>query len=77
MGEWVILQHPAMLILYGVSFFFCLFDRAYKATKGIFTVVSAFLAIVATAYGLILGAGLWESAALLTVFLLLEMGVRE
>ena len=77
MAEWVILQFPAAMALYGAALFFCLFDRVYQASKGIFTVLSAALAIFATAFLLLNGASLWEGATLLMVFLLLNMGVRE
>ncbi len=71
----VILTSPLALVLYGAALFFCLFDRQYRGTKGCFTILSALLALGATAYALILGAGLWECATVLLVFLLLNMGV--
>lgn len=77
MAEWVILQFPTAMALYGAALFFCLFDKVYQATKGIFTYISAALAIFASAFLLLNGASLWESATLLMVFLLLNMGVRE
>lgn len=77
MEEWVILQLPFVLLLYGAALFFCLFDRRYKATRGVFTILSAVLAILAAAFDLIGGAALWEAAAVLLVPLLLTMGVRE
>lgn len=77
MGESVILSLPLAVVLYGTALFFCLFDRAYRATKGVFTLISAAVAILATAYGILMGAALWEGAAALTVFLLLNMEVRE
>lgn len=77
MGESVILSLPLAVVLYGAALFFCLFDRVYRATKGVFTLISAAVAILATAYCILMGAALWEGAAALTVFLLLNMGVRE
>ena len=77
MAEWVIFSLPVALVLYGAALFFCLFDRVYQASKGIFTVLSAALAIFATAFLLLNGASLWEGAMLLMVFLLVNMGVRE
>ena len=77
--ESVILQQPLALslILYGAALFLALFDRAYRATKGVFTLISTALAAVATAYSLLMGAGLWECATVLLVFLLLNMEVKE
>lgn len=71
----VILQLPLALLLYGAALFFCLFERRYRATRGVFFLLSAALALGASAYALIMGAGLWEAAAVLLAFLLLNMGV--
>lgn len=75
MAESVILQLPLALLLYGAALFFCLFERRYRATHGVFFLLSAALALGASAYALIMGAGLWETAAAVLVFLLLNMGV--
>ncbi len=75
--ESVILQEPLALVLYGAALFLLLFDRAYNATRGLFTLLSTALAALATGYCLLLGAGLWECATVLLVFLLLNMEVRE
>lgn len=75
--ESVILQTPLSLFLYGMALFFNLFDRHYRASKGWMTVFSAFLAVGATAYALVIGASLRECAGVLTVFLLLNIEVRE
>lgn len=75
MAESVILQLPLALLLYGSALFFCLFERRYRATRGVFFLLSAALALGASAYALIMGAGLWETAAVLLAFLLLNMGV--
>lgn len=75
--ESVILQTPLAMVLFGAALFLCLYDRAYRATRGIFTLISTVLAIAATAYSLVAGAGLQECAAVLLVFLLLCMEVRE
>lgn len=77
MEESVIFHLPFALVLYGSALFFCLFDNRYKASKGIFTLLSAVLALAATAYSLILGATLWEAATVLLIFLLLNMGVEK
>lgn len=73
----VILQSPLALIVYGAALFLNLFDRHYRTGKGWMMIVSAFLAVGATAYALVIGASLRECAAVLLVFLLLNMEVRE
>lgn len=77
--ESVILQKPLVLalLLYGAALFLVLYDRTYRATKGVFTIVSTALVVVATAYSLIMGASMWECATVLLVFLLLNMEVKE
>lgn len=75
MAESVILQLPLALLLYGTALFFCLFERRYRAAHGVFFLLSAALALGASAYALIMGAGLWETAAAVLAFLLLNMGV--
>ena len=75
--ESVILGSPLALFLYGAALFLNLFDRHYRVGKGGMTVVSAFAAVGATAYALLLGADLRECTTVLLVFLLLNMGVRE
>ena len=75
MAESVILQLPMALLRYGAALFFCLFERRYRATRGVFLLLSAALALGASAYALIGGAGLWETAAALLPFLLLNLGV--
>lgn len=77
MDESVILQLPLAWMLFGSAFFLNLFDRHYKATRGIFTMVAAFFAVIATAYSLLMGASMQEAATVLLIFLLLNMGVRE
>lgn len=75
----VILGQPLVmsLLLYGIALALLLFDRTYRATKGIFTLISTALTALATAYSLLMGASLWECATVLLIFLLLNMGVRE
>ena len=73
----MILQLPGVLLLYGLGLALCLMDRAWKATKGSFSYLSAAAAIIATALLILNGGSLWEAAALLTVFLLLMIGGRE
>ena len=73
----VILQTPLAMVLYGIAIGLCLFDRHYKATGGILTLVSAGFAMSATVYAIALGAPLVECATVLMVFLLASMGVKE
>lgn len=75
--ESVILQSPLAIILYGIALFLNLFDRHYRMTRGWLTIVSAAVAIGATAYAILIGTSLWECATALLIFLLLNMGVRE
>ena len=75
MAESVILQLPMALLLYGAALFFCLFERRYRATGGLFLVGCGAGGGGARAYALIGGAGLWETAAALLPFLLLNLGV--
>lgn len=75
MAESVILELPLAMLLYGAALFFCLFERRYRATRCVFFLLSAALALGASAYALIGGAGLWEMAAALLPFLLLNLGV--
>lgn len=73
----VILQTPLALVLYGIALALCLFDRHYKASKGILTLASTALAVGATVYALLMGAPLVECATVLMVFMLANMGVKE
>ena len=73
----VIFQSPLALFLYGAALFLNLFDRRYRTGRGYLTLAAAFLAVGATAYALVLGAGLRECVTVLLVFLLLNMEVKE
>ncbi len=73
----LILQIPAALVCYGLALFCNLFDRKYRASRGVMTYLSAVLAIIGTAVALLRGVSLREAAALLLVFLLLNLGVKE
>ena len=77
MEKWIILQHPVLLLIYGMALLFCLFDRIYASTKAILTFMSAVLVIIATAFLLLSGAQLYEAAMVLLAFLLLNMEVKE
>ena len=69
----VLLETPVLWILFGAALGLNLFDRAYRGTRGIFTVLSALLAIIGCAYALLLGAGAVEIAVILLAFLLLNL----
>lgn len=69
----VLLETPVLWILFGAALGLCLFDRAYRGTRGIFTVLSALLAVIGCAYALLLGAGAAEIAVILLAFLLLNL----
>ena len=69
----VLLETPVLWILFGAALGLNLFDRAYRGTRGIFTVLSALLAIIGCAYALLLGAGAAEIAVILLAFLLLDL----
>ena len=73
----VILQLPSALLLYGAAIFLRLFDRAYQNTRGVFTLLAAYLAVGVTAYALLMGAGLGEVCTVLMLFLLLNLEVKE
>lgn len=77
MNEWILFDTVPALLLYGLSAFFCLFDRRHTGMRGTFTLLSAVLCIAATALLLLNGASLREAAALLIVFLLLNLEVNR
>ena len=68
MEEWMILQQPKLLLLYGLALFLAWYGR--ESERPGMTMLSAVLAIAATAFLLILGGSLWEGAAWLTLFFL-------
>lgn len=69
----VLLETPVLWILFGAALGLNLFGRAYRGTRGIFTVLSALLAIIGCAYALLLGAGAADIAVILLAFLLLNL----
>ena len=73
----VILQTPIALLLYGLALALCLFDRHYKASHGVLTLVSTAVAVGATVYALLMGTPLVECATVLMGFMLANMGVKE
>lgn len=77
MAEWVILQTPAALLLCAAALLVCLFEKRSRSGRGWLSILSAVLALLAVGLDLLAGAELREAAALLTVFFLLNMGVKE
>ena len=77
--ESVIFGQPLVisLLLYGIALALVLFDRSYRVTKGLFTLISTALTVLATAYSLLMGTSMWECVTFLLGFLLLNMGVKE
>lgn len=73
MVESMILNHPILLLLFGVALFLCLFDKLRRGTRGVFSVLSAALAVGTAAYGLILGVGTGETLTVLLGFLCLNL----
>ena len=71
MSDWMILELPGVLLLYGAGLACCLMEKAWKATKGLLIFVSGAAVLIATALLILNGGSLWEAAAWLTVFLLL------
>ena len=77
MEEWMILQTPTALLFCVAALLCCLLEKLRRFGRGWLSILSAVLALLAVGLDLLAGAGLREAAALLTVFLLLNMGVRE
>ena len=73
--EIVFFQSIPVMILYGIALILNIIDRCTK--RGILTYISAAVCVAATVYALIIGAAMFECAAVLLVYLLLNMGVRE
>ncbi len=73
MSEWVMLQSPEALLLYGGGLLCFLLERAWHASRGWLTWLGGALVIAATAVLIVLGGSLWEAAAWLSGFLLLMM----
>ena len=77
MAELMILQSPGALLLSAAAVILCLIDKRTKASRGWLTLLSALLAVLGAGLDLLQGAPLREAAALVTVFLLLNLGVKE
>ena len=69
----IILNTPILIILYGIAFFFCVYDLIKKATGYVFPLLSAGIFVCASVYAFLLGAGFAEVAAVALLFLLLHL----
>ena len=77
MQDWMILNVPGLLLLYGAGLAACVLDRRWKTSKGWLTWLAGAAVISSAALLVVFGASLWEAAACLTVFLLLIREVKE
>ena len=72
MSESVIFNSPILLVLYGIALALVLFNLKNR-TGAVLTYVSAALVVCSSAYALLLGASLWETAVVIVVFLLINV----
>ena len=72
MSESVIFNSPILLVLYGISLALVLFNMKNRA-GAVLTYVSAALTVCSSAYALLLGANLWETAIVIVIFLLINV----
>ena len=77
MEEWIVFQHPGLLCCYGAALFLCLFEKKYRATQGIFIILSAVMVLCGTAVCFLCGAALGECTTIVLAFLLLNMEVGK
>ena len=78
MDNLVILNSPLLLILYGVALAMVIFELITKTTGYVLPLIAFAIVIGATIYALLIGAGLFEVAIVILVFLLLNMfGARR
>lgn len=73
MSEWVILNNPYLLILIGVSVLLCLYEKKAKKGRGLLVLLSGFLGFLSAGVALLEGADLREVAAILIIFMLLNL----
>lgn len=74
MAESILLSSPALLLLLVLALGLCLFDRFYRATRGVFTLLGTALGLIACGCALILGAGTAEAGSLLLALTILMLG---
>ena len=72
MSESVIIHTPLLLILYGLALALNLFDLV-KRTGFLLPVLSAFIAVGASALALLSGASLYETGTVLLIFILVNL----
>ena len=72
MNESVILGNPLLLVLYGLALAISVYDK-WKPTGIILPVLSALIVVGTSAYAILLGASLFETAAAVMVFLFVQL----
>lgn len=77
MQEWLILQMPELLLLYGGSFLCILLDVKWQASRGVLTWIGGVLGVIAAAVLLLMGGSLWEAAAWMTALIILLIGGEQ
>ena len=73
MTDSVILNSPIILILYGVALVILIVGLIWRKTGFIMPVLSAALAVCASAYAVISGAALFEVATVIMIFLAVNL----
>lgn len=74
--ELSILNMPVALVILGAAFFLAVYDKLESA-GGAITMISVVLSVLGCAYAVYMGASLREAAAILMVFLIVELGVKD
>ena len=76
MSESIIFNSPILLALYGIALVLVVYDLRNRS-GAILPYLSAAIVVATSAYALILGAGLIETAAVMTAFLIVNLaGIR-
>ena len=78
MDNFVVFNHPLILVLYGIALALALFELFSKLTGYVLPIISFAIVVGASIYGLLVGAGLLEIAIYLVIFLLINLyGARR
>ena len=78
MDNFVVFNHPLILVLYGIALALALFELFSKLTGYVLPIISFAIVVGASIYGLLIGAGLLEIAIYLVIFLLINLyGARR
>ena len=78
MAESVIFNSPFLLLLYGIGLALALFELFTKETGFVLPLISLAVAVGTSIYALLLGAGLFEVALVLVIYLLVNLiGLRR